>query len=494
MAKENHILPIIAHRLFTPPHLPRKLIFFSVLCMISNVLLILLRQPNEYWYSYRYGVSEWISPLLAIHPLFFVGIAGLSLIIIVLLLDGLSLYPAFILWVLVNFIQITYLSMTVLWILYKYNMWLVDPAQSVIRLAISIVAAGAMGLLVAKTSFPDVRLHVDKCIQDMPIKVRLPRIILISVITLWFLLLSFGLYRSVSVPVSRWRVITPEHTPGSRANTAIAYNTDRGRAVLFGGDDWADTTWYKNDTWEWDGKDWKQMIVDHKPSPRSHFSMAYDEINKNIVLFGGKLNDGYLSDTWIWNEEEWVETHPSSSPSARAHYQMIYDPQRQKIVLYGGYDGNYLNDGWEWDGEEWQAIHFESFTPDATSFLMFYDQALDRIVVHISWGGTWYWEGTNWWRPVMDVNPHILGLPVAYDIQNQCAVIFMGYKDNQFMHETWIYKNMNWRKLDMPLEPTGRWGQASFYDPVRKKVIIFGGYDGKDYLNDMWELVLSDNQ
>ena len=236
------------------------------------------------------------------------------------------------------------------------------------------------------------------------------------------------------------------------------------------------------------------MIVGVQPPARAYFSMAYDEVNHNIVLYGGKSKDGYLDDTWLWDGEVWVEANPTTPPPARGFHHLLYDPQRQKVVLYGGYDNDYLNDGWEWDGGEWQPVHFESFTPHATCNLMFYDQTLDRIVAQLSWRGTWYWKGNSWVKPALSVDPNSYCFPAAYDPQNQYAAIFVGFRNGQHVHETWIYKNMNWWSLDLTFEPTKRGGHTTFYDPVRKKVIIFGGFDGKNCLNDMWELVLFDTE
>ncbi len=64
MSTETHILPTLAHRLFSPPYLPRKYTLFSALFVIAGILLVLIRQPGKYWVSYKLAEGEWISPLL----------------------------------------------------------------------------------------------------------------------------------------------------------------------------------------------------------------------------------------------------------------------------------------------------------------------------------------------------------------------------------------------------------------------------------------------
>ena len=69
----------------------------------------------------------------------------------------------------------------------------------------------------------------------------------------------------------------------------MAYDSARGRVVLFGGDDGN----YDDETWEWDGSVWTQRII-AGPSPRYFHAMAYDSGRARLVLFGGRD----LGDTW----------------------------------------------------------------------------------------------------------------------------------------------------------------------------------------------------
>jgi hypothetical protein len=52
---------------------------------------------------------------------------------------------------------------------------------------------------------------------------------------------------------------------------------------------------YLNDTWEWNGTNWTQIITPVAPSARIASAMAYDPIGGGIVLFSGF---GNTADTW----------------------------------------------------------------------------------------------------------------------------------------------------------------------------------------------------
>ena len=48
------------------------------------------------------------------------------------------------------------------------------------------------------------------------------------------------------------------------------------------------------DTWEWDGKNWAQLVTQNAPSARFAPYIVYDTVRRRVVLFGGQR----LNDTW----------------------------------------------------------------------------------------------------------------------------------------------------------------------------------------------------
>ncbi len=74
--------------------------------------------------------------------------------------------------------------------------------------------------------------------------------------------------------------------PLARAGHAMAYDSGRGRVVLFGGSPNGSTSLFA-DTWEWDGTNWNQRNPATPPSARNAHDMAYDSARGRVVLFGG---------------------------------------------------------------------------------------------------------------------------------------------------------------------------------------------------------------
>jgi hypothetical protein len=64
-----------------------------------------------------------------------------------------------------------------------------------------------------------------------------------------------------SNPHGAWhQIVTPSSPPG-RMNHGLVYDSKRGVAVLFGGANSCVDRTPLNDTWEFDGANWRQVVV-----------------------------------------------------------------------------------------------------------------------------------------------------------------------------------------------------------------------------------------
>jgi hypothetical protein len=82
--------------------------------------------------------------------------------------------------------------------------------------------------------------------------------------------------------------------PGPRNLAAM---TSAGGAVILHGGALGDLM---GDTWQWVGGGWSK-VQEMGPSPRGAHALAYDSDRQRVVLFGGESNEpgaGYLGDTW----------------------------------------------------------------------------------------------------------------------------------------------------------------------------------------------------
>ena len=82
---------------------------------------------------------------------------------------------------------------------------------------------------------------------------------------------------------------------------------------------------------------WKADTV----PPRNHAGMAYDPVNRRVVLFGGNESHagGSLADhgdTWEWTGVRWVRRVLGQSPAPRTDPAMAYDLNTWTTILFGG--------------------------------------------------------------------------------------------------------------------------------------------------------------
>src|SRR5262245_60363669 len=70
---------------------------------------------------------------------------------------------------------------------------------------------------------------------------------------------------------------------------------------------------------------------------RSNAAMAYDSDRQRMVLFGGNLGSaGLFGDTWEWDGASWAHRSAAVVPPARTNHAMVYDAARRRVVLFGG--------------------------------------------------------------------------------------------------------------------------------------------------------------
>src|SRR4030095_16181030 len=139
--------------------------------------------------------------------------------------------------------------------------------------------------------------------------------------------------------------------------------------------------------------------------------------------------------------------------SRRAQHTMILDAPGNRLVVFGGYDNN------------------EAF-PEVWTRDMSGAAAWTRLDV----------------PPGPDARR---GHVAVLDSKRRRMVVFGGQRfyDSSFENDTWaldLSGAPTWERLSTGFgAPRGRTWHSAIYDPVRDRVIVFGGFDGA-YLNGVW--------
>ncbi len=302
----------------------------------------------------------------------------------------------------------------------------------------------------------------------------------------------------------------PSLGPSPRAGHALAYDSARGRVVLFGG--W-DGNRLLNDIWEWSGTAWTNVTPRQgaSPSPREDHAMVYDSARGRVVLFGG-FGELSAGDTWEWNGTNWIDVTParSASPPPRSEHAMAYDSARGRVVLFGGLDKNSskLADTWEWDGKIWEEVMpTEGRRPDGRSqHAMAYDITQGRVVLS---GGsqysgppfndTWAWDGnTKTWEDLEGEPLGVMEHAMTYDSAQGSLITFGGWDGDEILRDTWKWdgggetrkgdgNSKRWKNVTPPdIRIWRRLRHAMVYDSAHERIVLFGGWDGEEFLGDTW--------
>jgi cysteine-rich repeat protein len=174
-----------------------------------------------------------------------------------------------------------------------------------------------------------------------------------------------------------WSVRTPGSGPSPRAGHRMVYDSWRKKVVLFGGDD---TSTSNNELWEWDGAagTWTKITLANPPEARADFGMAFDSKRGRVIVWGGPTSN----DTWFYDGTSWTNKM-SMYPTFRLGPAMTYDSARDRVIMHGGGPGSPKDDVWEFDGMDWHeyvATPTDPPFPASKDHAIAYDPTRARVI------------------------------------------------------------------------------------------------------------------
>lgn len=120
--------------------------------------------------------------------------------------------------------------------------------------------------------------------------------------------------------------------PGIRYHSAMTYDKQRKKVVLYGG---GRKPW---EHWEFDGLRWAKITSRISPGKKLYHFMAYDESSDRVILHGGWQNQDpndpvnkRTPQTWAWDEHDWTNIAEESIFSI----VFGYDAGGKQVVTFG---------------------------------------------------------------------------------------------------------------------------------------------------------------
>jgi hypothetical protein len=77
-------------------------------------------------------------------------------------------------------------------------------------------------------------------------------------------------------------------------------------------------------------------------------------------------------------------------------------------------------------------------------------------------------------------------MTMAYDPISKKVVVFGGFDATGYLNDTWVFDGSTWSPAATPNAPSPRAASAMAYDRVAGKLVLFGGFNGTQYLGDTW--------
>jgi hypothetical protein len=312
------------------------------------------------------------------------------------------------------------------------------------------------------------------------------------------------------------RTTPPGALPSARSGASLIFDAQRHRLLLYGG---------KNVGWQtWSlalsqGAQWSR--IGSVPPGRDRQSAVHDPVTDRMIVFGGYVNGdlSFLGDLWFRDlsvDGMWAEVTPTgATPAPRAWHNAILDPPGRRMILFGGSADSDYNDTWalSLDGDPtWSPLLPAGVPPvprwDASAI---YDPARGQLVVFggASSGQTAITRGNDVWTLSLGGTPTWneiapIGMPptprsgasAIYDPVRDRMLVFGGQTSAAGIPDTvWALAFTPapaWSIIIAAGSPGGRFGHSAVYDPTLDRMIVFGGIDTNDHWSgDVWALSLS---
>lgn len=141
-----------------------------------------------------------------------------------------------------------------------------------------------------------------------------------------------------------WTDLDPANEPFGLWGARMAYDSESGVMVLFGGGDpESDPFVTYNDTYTYDfaTNTFTKMNPPSSPPGRTFAAMVYDEQADRVLIFGGRLQDDEIDlagEVWAYdaNSDSWELLDTTGGPEQARNPSLVYDPARGRSILWMG--------------------------------------------------------------------------------------------------------------------------------------------------------------
>jgi hypothetical protein len=325
-----------------------------------------------------------------------------------------------------------------------------------------------------------------------------------------------------------WNPIAPPRyrPPWPRTAGSAVYDRRNDRMVFYGGWGDVDQPWciyggylyYDTSVLNFtDTPNWWPYNSGPCPPARYGATTVLDAVHQRMIIVGGQTRDcnftGVLQDAWACQFDgtpSWSQV--AANGPVTTGYTGIYSPERNSVICFSG--------RWEQcheldlDTGTWAQIlpaMPDTFPPRQSASTLWVDQEADRLQMFGGAGSGDLWsfglgDTTGWKREATaGYGPFSWAGMNTHDSRRDRMIAFSGgyFTDRGgTLDQVWVLPLDGvhaWTRIaTQGLPPPARTFYSATYDPVRDRVLLFGGLsfrnasDRGSSRDDLWELTLGD--
>ncbi len=322
-----------------------------------------------------------------------------------------------------------------------------------------------------------------------------------------------------------WNEIATLGTPPTpRSGHTAVFDVSRNRMLVFGGQ----TPGLSNETWILDlGSSpplWQLATTSGTPpAPRVGHVAVLDAARDQMVVYGG-TGATFYQDVWALSlgaAPTWTQLGATSLPGRRDGSSAVVDPAGNRMLVYGGrFFTSYYRDLWAFDLATAGWTQITSGAPAGCRSAGFAFDPSSRIAILHGGEPSTLVSAVDTWRIAVSGSPVWTKVAPAslpppppppggasalrygaaglFDAPRHRFLMIGGAFDDRStlnllndIASLTIGADSGWVAVATTFSFTPRYGHNAVYDPARDRVIVFGGYNGSSFLNDLWEIRLA---
>ena len=304
-----------------------------------------------------------------------------------------------------------------------------------------------------------------------------------------------------------WKLVTPLAGPLPPTRRDHSLVTDGATLYVFGGrNDSGDLA----DLWTFNSfnVEWTKVQASPGPSPRHGHNAIWDVFIQRLIVFGGQQGSTFLNDLWEFDpsSNQCVQlANNGSGPTPRygaAAAQTFgpVNPPGRLLVTHGFTNAGRFDDTWGFNllDHTWEDISPQGPRPVErclmrgvwdfrSNFFMFGGQTTGTPFLGDLWA-----LGPDGWRQIVTEPspPPRTFYSFVSEIQAGRAILFGGNTQDGAANDLsyFDFATDTWERQTVGGGPSPRQGHDAVWLGDSRTMVVFGGNDGADDLNDLWQL------